>query len=268
MHNGLNMIVCVKQVPDPEGPPTSYRVDEEARTVTFQGIPPVVSPFDENALELALGLAGVHGGTVTLMSLGSRFSPAVMLKALATGADDLVLVEMNGDTAPDSFATARLLAAAISRRGGFDLVLAGIQASDTNAGQVGPGIAELLGIPVIPRACHADVTDGRLVVKHAVPGGHETVGVPLRELPVVLTVGFEAGELRYPHLAAIKAAKEKPQARWDASDVAGMSPPGNLLEIVGLRAPKRERRCLLIEGDTPEEQGESLAVRLREDGVL
>ena len=136
---GINIIVLAKQVPDPEGPPTSFEVNTEERRVTARGIPPVINPFDENALEAAIRIKEGQGGKITLLTLGSGISKAVILKAVAAGADESFLVEGDEFDAPllDSSASAHLLAAAVKKIGEYDLILSGRQASDTNAGQVG-----------------------------------------------------------------------------------------------------------------------------------
>ncbi len=116
---GINIIVCAKQVPDPEGPPSSFEINAAERKVTARGIPPVINPFDENALEAAIRIKETAGAEITLLSLGKGISKAVILKAVAAGADASLLVEGEALDAAllDSFATARLLAAAIGKAG-------------------------------------------------------------------------------------------------------------------------------------------------------
>ncbi len=262
----LRMVVCVKQVPDPDGPPSSFQVNQETKRVTPQGIPPVISPFDENALEAALRIKEAVGGYITLLSLGRGFSKAVFLKAMATGADRLLLVEGNSldPQALDSWSTARLLAAAIKRDGPYQLILTGRQAADTNAGQVGLGIAQLLGIPSISLAQKVEVVEGGLRVERVLPDGYEIVESPL---PALVTVSHEVGELRYPPLPAIKAARSLPQDSLRLEDL-GVNLLGNLLQLTRLAPPSRERTCVLMEGESPEEAAEKLALRLLEDKVL
>ena len=264
---GLDIVVCVKQVPDPEGPSSSFTVDEENVRVVTSGIPPVVSPFDENALEAALRLKEAGGGRITLLSAGTKISNPVMLKALATGADNLVLVQ-DGSldySGTDSRSTAALLAAAIGRMDAYDLVLTGRQAADTNAGQVGVGIAGFLGIGVITLAGKIDVAGDKVVVQRVLPDGYEVVEGPL---PLLVTVSHEVGDLRYPHLAEIKRAKEIPVTRWTAEELGVDVVGEKVAELVGISAPRISRRCELVEGETQREAGENLARALRRDGVL
>lgn len=265
----LKMIVCVKQVPDPEGPSTAFQVNPGDLTVTVQGIPAVINPFDENALELALRLKDRQGGTVSVLSLGTKFSPVLLRRALAAGADDLTTVQLDHhNDRPDSYATALLLARAIARCGHFDLVLTGIQASDTNAGQVGLGIAQILDIPALSHVRNLEMGEGFLLVEQVIPGGYRLLRFPCSHLPALFTVGPIAGALRYPSLADIKASIKKPHTRWTASEIDGGMSVENIIRLVGLSVPRRERHCLRIEGETPEGSGVLLAVKLLEDGAL
>lgn len=263
----VRMIVLAKQVPDPEGPPTSYEVNEAEKRVVPKGIPPVINPFDENALEAALLIKEQTGGEITLLSLGKGISRAVILKAMASGADSSLLVE--GDQIDpsliDSAASAALLAAAVREQGEFDLILCGRQASDTNAGQVGLGVAFHLGIPAVTLAQKVEVDGDKVVVERVLSDGYEIVETPM---PALITVSGEVGELRYPSLQAIKAAKSLPQAVISAADLEMESAPGGRVEITAVEAPSRERRCSIIEGDSPEETGRKLAEKLREDRVV
>ncbi len=263
----LKIIVCVKQVPDPEGPPSAFEVDEANRRVTPRGIPPVISPFDENALEAALRLRETVGATITLLSLGTNISQAVMLKALATGTDGLILLDdpLFDREKLDSYGTASLLASAISKYGAYDLVLTGRQASDSNAGQVGLGIASLLGVPAVTLARSITAEDGALLVERVLPEGYEKVRV---SLPAVVTVSHEVGELRYPRMADIKAAKELPQTKWGVADMNGEAAAARRVKMLGLACPVRERDCWMVQADTPEEAGERLALKLREAKLL
>ncbi|MGQ9475082.1 MAG: electron transfer flavoprotein subunit beta/FixA family protein [Actinomycetota bacterium] len=263
---GPHIVVFVKVVPDPEGPPSSFEVVAAERMVLARGIPPVINPFDENALEAAIRIKEKVGGTITLLSLGRNLSRAVILKAVAAGADASVLVE--GDSLDqallDSRATATLLAAALRTLEPFDLVLCGRQASDTNAGVVGLGVAQILGIPAVTLARKVEVVDDRIIVERALSDGYEVVDC---SLPALVTVSGEAGDLRYPSLQAIRAAKELPQKVVKPEEL-GAELPFPWTETVSLEPPRRERSCRLVEADSPAEAGEKLAVLLREERVI
>jgi electron transfer flavoprotein beta subunit len=262
----LKVIVCLKQVPDPEGPPASYKVDPYSMKVIPTGIPPVVSPFDENALEMAIRLKEATGAHVTLLTLGMGISQAVILKALACGADETLILE---DEAFDrdlmqAVSTASLLACAIRKRDPYDLILCGRQASDTNAGQVGLGLAQMLGIPALNLIRRIEIDGATARVERVLPHGYEVIDL---SLPALFTVGSEAGDLRYPSLADIKQAKQKPQTTWNALDLQ-VGKGRDFLRMVALSAPSRERKCSIVEADSPEEAGGRLAMELDEAKVL
>lgn len=267
---GLKIIVCMKLVPDPEGPADSFTVDAASNRVVVHGLPPVANPYDENALEAAIRIKESTGDSdtakITLLSMGKGLSRAVLLKAMATGADDSVLIEGDQLEAQplDSHTTATLLAAAI-RGLEYDLILTGRQAADTNSGQVGLGIAQLLGIPAVTVARKVEIVDGTVRVERVLPDGYEVVEAPL---PALVTVSHELGDLRYPKLAAIKAAKQLPQNVLSLSDLNGELASSGLVERIALAAPSRERTCAVVAGETPEEAGRNLAERMHADRVI
>jgi len=265
--NPPNIVVCIKQVPDPEAPLSGYRIDSEAKRVVPVGVPPVISPFDENALELALRLKDTYGAKVTALSVGHPLAPAVLRKALFAGADELILVE----TPPakidtfDAIQTAAVLAEAIKKIPAFDLVFTGRQASDTNAGMVGMYLAELLHIPAVTLAKNVSLQEMNIHVERVLPDGTESVEtVP----PVVITVSSEAGELRNLDMKRMKEAKKKPILKWSSSDFSSVQRRRKKLVLRSLKAPELERKCLYIEAAGAVEAGEKLAVKLKEDKVL
>ena len=266
----MNVIVCMKQVPDPEGPQDCFVINPETVRVEPRGIPPVLSLFDENALEAALRIKDGHRDAVkvTVVSMGRRISNAVLQKALAVGADGLVKVEggIFESGGMDSFATASALAAAVRKIGEYDLILAGRQAADWNAGQVGIFLAGLLGIPAVTLARKVDIRGEQAVVERLLPSGYEVVTAPL---PAVVIASNEVGEMRYPTMIQRRQAKKKPVTAWGASDIGLDGAPENRLVLKRLFAPEmRKGQCHLIDGETPDEAGRNLARRLRNDGIL
>jgi len=140
-----NIIVCMKQVLDPEIPLSLFHIDTEARqAIPPKATPPVLSPFDENALEAALKIKDTQESNVTVISLGKKLNRVVVSSALAAGADHLVLLQDEAFSDFNTYLTAGALAAAIKKLGPYDLILCGLQAADTNTGQVGTGIASML----------------------------------------------------------------------------------------------------------------------------
>jgi len=266
----MNILVCIKQVPDPEGPQDCFVINPETLRVEPKGIPPLLSLFDENALEAALRIKDTHKAdtTITVVSIGKRISNAVLQKALAVGADKLVKVEDDAFESGglDSHATASALAHTIRKIGEYDLVLTGRQAADWNAGQVGILLAGILGIPAITLARKIEIEDGYLVVERVIPGGYEVVRA---RIPVVVSASNEVGEMRYPTLPQRKDARKKPVEVWGAGDIGIKGSAENKVALKRLFVPQmRQGKCILIEGASPADAGRSLAKRLKEDGVL
>jgi len=266
----VNMIVCCKQVPDPEAPPSAFKVDPAAnKMVVAADVKPVINPYDENALEAALRIKDKVGGKITAISLGNKFVRDVIKKSLAVGSDELVLLEDEAFEEGDSWATAYALAMAIKKIGEYDLIFCGRQSSDWDAGQVGLGIAEILGIPGVNVTRKIDVTDGKATVEQVIAGGYQIVDVTL---PALITVTSELGDLRYAALKGIMAAAKKQPTIWKPSDI-GLEPSqvgaaGRHANLNKLFQPVKEVKCEIIEGETPAEAGANLAVRLREAKLL
>lgn len=262
----IKIVVCMKQVPDPEGPQSSFEIDAGGKHVSPRGLPPVANPYDENALEAAIRIKESRDATITLLMMGKGLSRAVLLKAMGTGADDAILIDGDGleSQSLDSFSTAKLLAAALVKVD-CDLVLTGRQASDTNAGQVGLILAQLLGLPAMSLARKVKVSNGAVRVESIMPDGFVRMEAPL---PALVTVSHEVGELRYPSLAAIKEAKKLPVVSLSASDLGMDAASSRLVELVGMTPPSRERQCTMVSGETAAEAGGKLAELLHSESVV
>lgn len=262
----MNIIVCVKQIPDPETPSASFRVDEAAKKVVpAQGIAPVVNPFDPQATEAALRLNEADGGgKVTVISLGPESARDAIKHALAMGADEGVLLSDPGFEGIDNFQTAVALAKTIEKLGGADLVLMGRTAADWDMGVVPAGVGQLLNMPVATIAKAIEKSGNSLKVERVLDDGFQTVEIPL---PAVVSVSNEFGEPRYPQLRQIMLAAKKTVQIWSAADI-GMSADelgaaNRWLPLEALYVPKVESNVEIIEGDSPEEKAHNLALKLR-----
>ncbi len=261
------MIVCAKQIQDPEAPPATFKVDPAAnKVIPPAGVEPVISPFDEQAEEAALRIKDAQGGTIKVISMGLEMKRTVVLKSLSMGADELYLIEDPALAGLASFSTAYALAAAIKKIGEFDVIFCGRQAADWDAGQVGSGIAEILGIPSVTVAKKVDAVDGRIRVERVVADGYEVIEV---ETPCLITVSNELGEPRYPTMKGIMAAKKKPTTVWSAQDI-GVDPSKlqARTKLLKLFVEERVGKCEMMEGETIEEAAANLALRLREVKVI
>jgi electron transfer flavoprotein beta subunit len=264
----MDMIVCVKQILDPETPASAFKVDEAAKKVIPpQGMAPVINPFDAQAVEAALRIRDATGdGKITVLSLGPASARDAIKHGLAMGADDGILIDDPALADADSFVSARVLAAAIRKLGNFDIIFTGRQAADWDMGIVGPGLGELLGVPAVTITKSVEAVDGRLRVERVLMDGFETVEVPT---PCVITISNELGDPRYPQLRQIMMAARKQVAVWTAADL-GLSEDDmrSPLHIERLFVPVKESHVEIIEGDTVEEQAQNLARRLRESKLI
>ena len=266
----MNMIVCVKQVLDPEAPPATFKVDTATnKVVPPPGVSPVISPFDEQAVEAALRIKDAQGGKITVLSLGTNLLRDVVKKPLSMGADELILLEDDAFVDGDSWSTAYALAMAIKKINDYDIIFCGRQAADWDGGQVGSGIAEILGLPGVTVAKKIDITDGKARVERVIADGYEVIEV---SLPALITVSNEVGEPRYPTIKGIMAAKKQEPIIWKPADIgvelSQIGAAGKHTKLLKLFQPVHEDKCEIIEGETLEEAGINLALKLREAKVL
>ena len=262
----LNIIVCLKQIPDPEGPISSYAVDSTAKKMKIIGLPPVINPFDENALEGALKLKDRHGAKITVISMGDKLSKPVLAKALGAGADELLLIEDDGFNELDSHSTAYILSTAIQKIENYDLIFVGRQAGDWDFGQTGTLLARMLNIPAVNLATDIQLEGHHVRVKKIKRNGYQIVNAPM---PVLISADSQLGALRYPSLKALMAAKKKKPIVWDTEDLDVDSTKLERRKLYQLDPPPpRFRNCHFIEGQSPKHMGENLAVRMRQDGLF
>lgn len=266
----MNIIVCMKQVLDPEIPPVKFKVDTGAlKVVPPEGIPPVINPYDANAVELALQLKEKHGGKITVLTVGEPTVVDSVKHAIAMGADEGFIINDEAFRGSDSYSLAAILTKAIKKTGDFDLIIFGRQAADWDEGLVGPIVAENLGLPMVTQVKTA-VPDGKeLHMTRVTLEGSQIFAAPM---PVAITVGSEVGLPRLPAGWGIIQATRKQIPVWNAADI-GMSPneagpDAACRKLVKLFIPDRGRTCEMITRDTLEEAAAGLADRLKEVGAL
>jgi len=267
----MHIAVCVKQVANPEVAASQFRIDDAAKVVEpIAGVPLVMSPFDEQAVEAALRIRDARAGTrITVITLGPESARNVLKHGLALGADDAVLLSDAAFQGGDGHATALALSAAIRKLGSVDLVLAGRQAADDDAGVVGIAVAELLGMPAVSFAQEVQLGDGSVRVERVLDDGTEVVEAPL---PALVTVSNELGEPRKPNLRETMRAARKPVSMWSPADLGVEAASiGNAAARTVTRrvyAPVKESRCVQMTGATPQEQAAQLARELREAKLI
>ncbi|OGO03834.1 MAG: hypothetical protein A2Y60_06285 [Chloroflexi bacterium RBG_13_54_9] len=260
----MNIIVCVKQVPDPEIPPAKFKIDPAAKKVVPPtGVPPVISVFDERAVEAACRLKDKNGGKITAISMGPGKVVDVIKHAISMGADEGVVLQDEAFVNLDSFGTAHVLAKAIQKIGEYDLVLCGRQSADWSNGQVGSILAEVLNIPVVTLAYDIEAVASRVKVKRIVSDGYEVLEAPL---PSLITVSSEIGLPRLPAGRRIMIAARAKVPVWTAGDIgadaAQLDKANAHTELASLSIPTRETKCEIIAGETAAEAAVTLASKL------
>lgn len=256
----------MKQVLDPEMPLSLFQIDTEAkRAIPPRATPPVLSPFDENALEAALRIKDAQEATITVISLGKKLTKAVVTSALAAGADRLILLQ---DEVFDEFntsLTSMALAAAIQKLEDVHLVLCGLQAADTNNGQVGSRIADILNIPCITAARKVEFDGDVLRIEKTLSDGYEIIETAS---PALAIVTGEVGILRKPDMEAFVSAAKKPVTTWDAEDLGIETSDTDHKAIVKMNTPVYPESCEILEATSPEELAANLAIKLKEINVI
>jgi electron transfer flavoprotein beta subunit len=263
-----HVVACIKQVWDPEFPSVLFRIDEQkGEVIPAPGLSRVIGPFDEQAIEAALRLRDAGANVrITLLCYGPPSAEDTIRGGLAMGADEGILVVGDEMGSSAGAATATILAAAIRKLGGCDLVLTGRQAADTDAGIVGYGLGAILDFPVITLAKEVRFAEGRMEAVRVLPEHFETVRV---SLPAVVTVTHELGRPRYATLKETMRSKRKPISVWSLTDLALES---HHLPIHFSRerlfVPPRTHVCEFIRGQTAQELAKNLAGRLIDEGLL
>jgi electron transfer flavoprotein beta subunit len=231
----LNIVVCIKRVPDSE-----TRIRIEGTDIERSGVKFVMSPYDEFAVEAALRTKEALGaGAVTVVTFGDESSQETLRSALAMGADAAVLLK--GTVTMDGLATAKALSAGLE---GMDapLILFGVKSADNDQQQVGPMVATLLGRPCATSVSSFEVTEGSVTANREVEGGTEVLSM---ELPAVLSITKGAFEPRYASLKGIMMAKKKPLEQQDGEGAESR------LTVVSLAEPA-ERAEGRIVGEGPD----------------
>jgi len=259
----MNIIVCIKQVPDT----TEVKIDPVKGTLIRNGVPSIINPDDMNALEEALRIKDNHGAKVTVITMGPPQAENALREALAMGADEAVLITDRAFAGADTLATSRVLAAAV-KKFEYDIVFAGRQAIDGDTAQVGPEMAEHLGIPQITYVQKVEVENDGLKVEKALEKGYMVMKT---DTPVLLTAIKELNEPRYMSANLIFEAFNKEIQIWDAGKLSLSS------DLLGLKgSPTQVRKSVTKElkgkGEvidmSPKESAEYAVNKLKEKLIV
>ncbi len=261
----MNILVCLKQVPGT----TSVEIDPETNTLIREGVESVVNPFDTYALEEGVRIKERYGGKVTAISMGPPQAEKSLREAIAVGADDAILLSDSAFAGADTLATACTLARAIDKLEQYDLIICGRQTFDGDTGQVGPELAEMLGIPFVAYVSRTEeIGDGSMRVRRMVEEGHEVIEMPL---PAVVTVVKEINVPRLPSLRGLTRAKSAVIPVWTAGelgvdcDAVGLS--GSATRVIKVFFPQRVHRAEMLQGDLESQVG-SLVNKLGEANLV
>lgn len=261
----MKVIVAIKQVPDT----AEVKINPATNTLIRDGVPSIINPFDRYALEEAVRIKERLGGSVTVLSMGPEQVQEALREAISLGADEAILLSDRAFAGSDTLATSYALAKAIAKIGDFDLLLFGKQAIDGDTGQVGPEVAEVLGLPHITLVRKiVELGDGRARVERLVESGWELLETPL---PALFTVVKEINEPRVPSVKGMLRAKKVMITVWKAQDL-GVEPgriglAGSPTRVAKIYTPVFDREAEILTG-TPAEQAQALLKKLAENRVI
>mgnify|MGYP006296229529 FL=1 len=262
----MNIVVCVKQVPDTN----EVKIDEEKGTLIREGVPSIINPEDKIAIEEAVRLKEEHGGKVTVISMGPPQAKNALLEAYAMGADEAILLSDRAFAGSDTWATAYTLSQGIKEIEDFDLIFCGRQAIDGDTAQVGPQVAENLNIPQITYVEDLDIEDEKVSAKRQLENGYSIIET---ELPVLLTVIDGLNEPRYPSIKRIVDAYEKEDTvkLWSTDDFEvnkdKLGLDASPTQVYDTFVPTHETKGEMLEGSA-EEKVKKLVDKLKEEQVV
>jgi len=261
----VKIIVCIKQVPDT----MEVQIDATTGTLQREGIEAVVNPLDMYAIEEGLRLKEQYGGMVSAISMGPRQAEKAVREALALGCDEAFLLSDRAFAGADTLATAYALACGIRRIGDYDLILCGLKTTDGDTAQVGPGLAEELGIPHVSYVGRiGDVNEETMTVERPIEDSYETVKTPL---PCLITVTKEINVPRLPSFRRKIQARKMPVTIWDANDLKGETSrfglDGSPTRVIKVFPPPPRPGGEILMGDA-KDQATALIQKLKERRIL
>jgi electron transfer flavoprotein beta subunit len=252
MGSAMKLIACVKQVPDT----TEVKVDPRTHTLIRDGVPSILNPYDHFAVEECVRIKEESGeGSVTVITMGPPQARTALLRCLALGADEAVLISDKAFAGSDTWATAYTLSLAIKKLGTFDMVFCGQQAIDGDTAQVGPELAQQLGIPQVTYVETVEIdAKHRLTIHKQTEDGYQIleVGVPVL-LTLLPPTSFQP---EHPPMSSILKAKRKPFTEWDAKTLGGDASrfglDGSFTQVIKTYAPPSRGQCVMLEGEGKE----------------
>jgi electron transfer flavoprotein alpha/beta subunit len=262
----LRIAVPVKQVPDV----AELRIDEVTHTLIRAGVPSILNPFDEFAVEEALRIREKYGGEITVITMGPPQAKEALAKCFAMGVDRAILLTDQAFAGGDTWATSKTLAMTL-RKLSFDLIICGMKAIDGETGQVGPEVAELLGIPHISyvKKAEFDLENHTVVAERMTEQGHDLIRCTL---PCLLTASKALNVPRTPTLLQQLAAKKREVETWTAADIGAdrmdVGLKGSRTQVVKVYTPEVHTQGTIVKGEDVE--GAVLQIRnlLKKEGLF
>ena len=262
----MDIVVCIKQVPDT----TEVKIDPKTNTLVRQGVPSIVNPFDKNAIEAGLRLKEKYGGKVTVVSMGPPQANDALKECLAMGADEAVLVSDRAFGGADTLATSYTLASTIRTLGHFDVILCGKQAIDGDTAQVGPEMAEHLGITQLTYVAKIDIQGDKVQVYREHEEGYEVVEA---KLPVLMSVVKSINVPRYPTVKGIMKAVHKDKIRVLSAkdmevDMDRLGLKGSATQVRQIFTPPQRGQGILIRQDSARKSVDELMAKLTDAKIV
>jgi electron transfer flavoprotein beta subunit len=255
----MKILVCMKQILDPDMPARDFRVDASRNEAERGGASLVPNIFCENALETALQLRDATGGSVTALSFGTEEAEDVVRKALAMTVDDAALVTRADGPVPDTLTVAKVLAAAARKLGDFDVVMVGRESGDWGVGQTGGLLAEELGLPMVALVDNAEPADGGLRLRRQTDSGYDVVEATG---PVMATITNSEGNVpRIPKTRDVMKSYRKPLTTWNVDELEAAADE-KVAEVVELSVPEKHVTCEFVEGDSLDEKVDAFARKI------
>jgi len=261
----MEIIVCVKQVPDT----TEVKIDPNTNSLIRQGVASIVNPFDKHAVEAALKLKEKHGGKVTVLSMGPPQAKEALKECIAMGADEAFLVSDRAFGGADTLATSYTLSAAINKIGNFDLIICGKQSIDGDTAQVGPELAEHLGIAQVTYTTDIEVNGVKVRIKREQEESYEIIEA---EFPLLITVVKSMNEPRHPNVKGIMKANRKSIPIWELKDMdidlERIGLKGSPTQVRRIFAPKQRVQGEIIQSDSAKDAAAALVQKLAEAKII
>lgn len=255
----MNILVLIKQTFD-----TEEKIDIKDGRISDEGVEFIINPYDEYAIEEGVQLKELHGGEVTVVTVGPPRAENALRTALAMGADKAIIVE-NEDGFGDEYTISKVLAA-VAEQQSYDIILAGYMAVDDGSAQVGPRLAEELGIPHIITATGLEIEGKTVKVEKDVEG--ETVFIE-SSLPILVTAQQGLNEPRYPSLPGIMKAKKKPMKRISIEDLGlDLNEIKPKTEVIDQFLPPQKQAGKVLSGEISDQVKELVELLHSEAKVL